>query len=137
MRAQAAFEYMLVAVIVLAFLVPLWIYTVTVNNEATNELSLSYARNAVESITNAADLVYSQGSPAMVRIKVFIPDNVISFNLTNHSITASLVYYDKETYVYADSNAVLNGSIPSGSGTYWIEVTAIDNPTYDVNIYAA
>ncbi|UCD03064.1 MAG: hypothetical protein JSV63_00295 [Candidatus Aenigmatarchaeota archaeon] len=137
MKAQAAFEYMLVVILVLAFLVPLWTYMLSVNKEASDELSLSYAKNAVESITSAADLVYSQGPPAKVRITVFIPDGVEEVNITNRTVNFRVAFSAGVTGIFALSRARLNGTIPTKRGTYWLEIEAIDHVDYDINIQQA
>jgi hypothetical protein len=137
MRAQAAFEYMLVVIIALAFMVPLWTYIFTVNNEANDELSLSYARNAVESIVSTADLVYSQGEPAKLRIDVLIPDNLQSYNITNRTVTLNILYANVVTDVFASSKARLNGTIPTTGGHHWLDIEAIEDANYDINIHEA
>jgi uncharacterized protein (UPF0333 family) len=134
MKAQAAFEYMLIVILVLAFLVPLWTYTLSVNNEASDELALSYAKNTVESITSAADLVYSQGPPAKVKITVFIPGGVQEANITNRTVALKVQYTTGVTGVFAVSRARLNGTIPTSRGTYWLEIRAVDHADYDINI---
>jgi hypothetical protein len=134
MRGQAAFEYMLVVIIVLAFLVPMWAYIIDINNDAGDELTLSYAKNAVEKIVSASDLVYTQGPPAKVRLSVFIPQGIESYNITNRTIILNVVNFAGRTTVFSTSRARLNGTLPAGSGNYWIEVRAIDDADYDVNI---
>jgi len=137
MKAQAAFEYMLVAMIVLAFLVPLWTYTMGINNEATDELALSYAKNAVESITSAADLVYSQGAPAKVRIKIFIPSGVEEANITNQTVIMKVVYSGGTTGIFSVSRAGLNGTMPVTRGMHIMDIRAVDNANYEVDIQEA
>ncbi len=137
MRAQAAFEYMLVVIIVLAFMIPIWTYIVTVNNEANDELSLSYAKNTVDAIASAADLVYTQGPPAKVRISVSIPGGVQGYNITNNTVMLEVGHGGAASDIYAISRARLNGTLPVNGGTYLIEVSAIEDANYDVNIRRA
>ncbi len=137
MKAQAAFEYMLVVIIVLALLIPLWVYTMTVNNDATDELTLSYAKNAVESITSAADLVYSQGPPAKVRISVYVPGSVDEGNITNQTVIYKVSYNAGITGIFSTSKARLNGTLPTSKGTHIMEIRAIDHASYDVDIQEA
>jgi len=137
MKAQAAFEYMLVVMLVMAFLVPLWTYTLSVNNEASDELALSYAKNAVETLTSAADLVYTQGAPAKVKVSLFVPDGVEEHNITNRTIILKVVYSGGSTGIFSTSRARLNGTMPTSRGTYWMEVRAVDNADFDVDIQKA
>ncbi len=137
MRAQAAFEYMLVVIIALAFMIPLWVYLITVNTEANDELSLSYARNAVDAIASAADLVYTQGAPAMVRIRVNMPAGVESASLTNNTIILNVRRGAGPTTVFATSRARLNGTLPTSGGSYWLDIRAVDDASCDVDIQRA
>ncbi len=137
MKAQAAFEYMLVVILVMSFLVPLWTYTLSVNNEASDELALSYAKNAVETLTSAADLVYTQGAPAKVKVSVFVPEGVEEYNITNRTIILKVVYSGGSTGVFSESRARLNGTIPTSRGTYWMEVRAVDDANFDIDIQKA
>jgi len=127
MKAQAALEYMLVVMLAMGFLVPVWIYMITVNVETDTEFSLSYAKNTVETIAYTADLVYSQGPPAKVTIQVFIPEGVESVIVTNSTISILMRYKSEFTDVFATSKATLNGTLPTISGNYQIELEAIDN----------
>lgn len=137
MKAQAAFEYMLIVMIVMAFLVPLWTYTIVVNNEAADELALAYAKNAAESLTSAADLVYSQGPPAKVRINVFIPGGVNETSITNQTVILNMMHSGGITSIFSISRARLNGTIPSTKGMYRMEVRAVYNANYDIDIQRA
>ena len=137
MKAQAAFEYMLVVMIVMAFLVPLWTYTMVVNNEAAGELALAYAKNAAESITSAADMVYSQGPPAKVSINVFIPDGVNETIINNRTVILNMMYSGGITSIFSVSRAALNGTIPSTRGMHRMEVRAVDNANYGIDIQRA
>ncbi len=137
MKAQAAFEYMLVVMIALSFLVPLWTYSMTVKNEASDELKLSYAKSATETLASAADLVYSQGAPAKVRVTVFIPEGVQEANITNQTIMLRVAYTGGNTGVFSISRARLNGTIPTRRGTYWMEVRAVENANFEVDIRKA
>jgi uncharacterized protein (UPF0333 family) len=136
MKAQAAFEYMLIVIIVLAFLIPLWSYMITVNSEASDELVLSYAKNTVDSITSTSDLVYSQGPPAKVRVSVFIPSGIQQTNITNKTVTLTVVHSSGTTGIFSQSRARLNGTIPDSKGSYWLEIRAVDHVDYEVDIQA-
>jgi uncharacterized protein (UPF0333 family) len=134
MRAQAAFEYMLVVLIALAFMVPLWTYMVTVNNQASDELSLSYAKNAADAIASAADLVYTQGPPAKVRVTVFVPSSTVNATIINGTVVFVIRNGGGQTTVYAESRARINGTLPTSGGSYNMEIRAIDDANYDVDV---
>jgi uncharacterized protein (UPF0333 family) len=124
MRAQVAFEYLVIVIIVLAFLTPLWIYLSQVKTQTVGELSLSYAKNAVKKIADASDLVYSQRLNAKVRIGVYIPRNVQEINITGKMIDMRVLSDSTLVDVFENTKADLNGSLPTNEGFYWILVEA-------------
>lgn len=136
MKAQIAFEYMLVVIIALGFMIPLWAYVTTVKIEAADELSLSYAKNTVDRLASTADLIYSQGPPAKVRVSIYIPDSMVDYNITNYTINLRVRYGNVISDVFAESKAKLNGTLPLTSGSYWMEIEAVDNANYDVFMQA-
>jgi uncharacterized protein (UPF0333 family) len=85
MRAQTSFEYLIIIAIVIGFLLPVWAYVSSMQQMNTDQLALAYAKNAVEKITDTASLVYSQGYPAKVVTRVYIPkgieESIVSDNL--------------------------------------------------------
>ena len=83
MKAQGAFEYMLIVTALLAIMIPVWVYVTNVQYQTNSQLTLSYARNTVEKLVAAADLVYSQGPPAKVNMQVYIPPDVKNITFIN------------------------------------------------------
>ena len=137
MRAQAAFEYMLIVIIALAFMTPVWIYISAVKTETYSELSLSYAKNSVDKLASTSDLIYSQGSPAKVVVAIYIPTGVEGFDITNNTVNLKVRYMDTITDVFAESRARMNGTLPTVEGNYNMIIEAVDNVDYDVWIQAA
>ena len=123
-KAQIALEYMLIVLIVLAFLVPVWLYVTSVQHETNNELTFSYAKNTVDKIASTSDLIYSQGPPAKVKVRVYIPGGVIGYNITNNTVNLILIYGTGYTDVFAVSKSKLNGTLPITRGTRWIQLEA-------------
>lgn len=135
MRAQAAFEFMLVVLLAMAFLIPAWIYITTIKIETTDELALSYAKNAVDKIASTADLVYSQGPPAKVKTSIYVPHGVSGFEMRNYTVIMAILYGNTLTDVFADSRAKLtNGTLPKAEGNYWMNIEAINDANFDINI---
>jgi hypothetical protein len=124
MRAQTAFEYMVIVIFVLAFLTPIWIYLSQVQNQTNDQFSLSYAKNAVSQIAKKADLVYSQRMDAKVKIGVYIPRGVEYVNITGNEINMRV--YSRSGYVdvFDTSIAQLQGNLPAQEGFYWVLIKA-------------
>lgn len=126
-RGQAAFEYLVIVSLVLVFMIPIWSYVTGTQQNTNTELILTYAQNAANQIVDAANLVYSQGPPAKVRINVYIPYKVTNVSIINNTVKLEVVFNGEFSDIFAFSNARLNGSIPNKQGNYKIEVEATDN----------
>jgi uncharacterized protein (UPF0333 family) len=122
MEAQASFEYMMIFALALAFAIPVWVYISSLQQSTGEELSLSYAKNAVNQITSAADLVYTQGSPAKVKLNVYIPSRVDMINITNKTVNFRILSSAGPSDVFSESVANLTGTLSSSEGMYWIDV---------------
>ena len=124
MKAQTAFEFMIIAIFVLAFLTPVWIYLTQLQNQTMDEFSLSYAKNAVTQIAKKADLVYSQRMDAKVKIEVYIPRGVQDINISGNEINIQVLSSSGPVDVFATSIAQLQGSLPTDEGLYFVLIKA-------------
>jgi len=129
MKAQSAIEYFVIAAMVMMFMIPIWVYIVTTQQQTSDELALSYARNAAKQIADAASLVHSQGYPAKINIKVYIPDGVSNVSIDDRNIKFILNTGGKETEVWYTSSATMQGEdqIPVRSGYYYLDIVSQDS----------
>lgn len=127
MKAQSSFEYLMVFALAIAFAVPVWLYISSMQHTAGEELSLSYAKNAVNQITSAADLVYTQGPPAKVSLNVYIPSRVDMINITNRTVNFRILTTAGISDVFSESVANMTGTLSSSEGSYWISVESKGN----------
>jgi len=124
MKAQTAFEYMTIAIIILAFLTPVWLYVSQVQSESAEQLSLTYAKNAVKKIAENADLVYSQRLGAKVKVGVYIPNGVEDINITGKTVIMKVYSSSGVADIFETSTANLNGTLPTDSGFHWVLIEA-------------
>ncbi|NOX71465.1 MAG: hypothetical protein GXO64_02080 [Candidatus Micrarchaeota archaeon] len=124
-KAQAAFEYMAIVVLVLVFIVPLWYYGFQTKTGVSDDMTLAYAKNTVSKIADTADLVYSQRNNASVRIMVHIPDGVTYTNISGGDIMMRVATSTGEVTVYEMSKANISGSIPTQKGDYYFTLKAM------------
>lgn len=127
MKAQVAFEYIIIVGVVITFLIPLWSYIAVVNEQATQSLSISQAQTAANRIVSASDLVYTQGPPAQLTITIFIPRGVESANLTDTTVRFRVYIGKGVTDVAAVALGPLNGSIPRREGLYRFSIKAVED----------
>jgi hypothetical protein len=124
MRAQTAFEFMVIAIFVLAFLTPIWIYLVQIQTETNDQFTLSYAKNAVTQIAKKADLVYSQRMDARIRLEIYIPRGVQDINISGNEINMKILSSSGTVDVFATSIAQLQGNLPTEEGLYMVMLKA-------------
>lgn len=124
MKAQTSFEFMVIAIFVLAFVTPVWVYLSQVQLQTNDQFTLSYAKNAVTQIAKKADLVYSQRMGAVVKIEIYIPSGVEHVDISGNEINMRTRSLSGETDVYATSIAQMQGSLPANEGLYWVLIRA-------------
>ncbi len=122
MKAQVAFEFMVMVMVLLAFIIPIWAYVSNVQQSAIQELSASYAKNAINNIADTANLLYSQGPPAKAALKIYIPEGIENVNITGSNIMFTMSATGNT--LSAVSMAPLNGTLPMQTGTYFIILEA-------------
>ena len=127
MRAQAAFEYMVIVGLVLAFIVPIWVYVATVQQQTQTELAQTYAETSLKKVANAVDLVYVQGPPAKVNTQIVIPAGISNFSVLGTNLNTlyfRIGFGSTASDVVAVTRTRVNGTIPIQEGTYTISVEA-------------
>jgi len=124
MKGQTAFEFMVIAIFVLAFITPIWVYLGQIQTQTNDQFTLSYAKNVVNQIAKKADLVYSQRMDASVKIEVYIPMGVERINISGNEINMHVSSLSGSTDVYATSSAQMQGSLPANEGLYWVLIKA-------------
>jgi len=124
MKGQAAFEFMIIVVFVLAFLTPIWIYLSQIQTQTADQFALSYAKNAVTQIAGKADLVYSQRMDARVKLEIYIPRGVQEVNISGNEINMRVLSSSGVADVFATSIAPMQGTLPSEEGLYSVMIKA-------------
>ena len=127
MRGQTAFEYMVIAIFVLMFLMPIWVYMSQIQVQTRDEFALSYAKNAVTQIAKKSDLVYSQRLDARIKIDVYIPRGIHYVNITGNEINRRIMPNAGPGDVFETSIAQLQGTLPTSEGLYSILLKAEGN----------
>lgn len=122
MLGQVAFEYLALFSIVLVILSFLTYYAQDMTEMNREEIASSNAIIAVNKIVDAADIVFTQGSPSQITLSVYIPENVNSVKSSNNVLIMKIRSGSSISDVFAISKANLNVSISNSSGTKRIKV---------------
>ncbi len=123
MRAQISLEYVFLVGAVLLVTIPLFFYGIS---EATNKIRVNQADDAVSTLANAADTVYSLGPGSRKYVWISIPSGVRSTDVNNSEIAISLGIFGGASDLHRSTKAVIVGSVPKSKGTYRIAVEALD-----------
>jgi hypothetical protein len=127
MLGQAAFEYIMMFSIALVILTFLTYYAQDVTDTNREEITVSNAIIAVNKITEASDIVYTQGKPSQITLSVYIPENVEYIHFNNSMIIIRLSSARGVNDIFSQTKADFTGSgsfISPESGTKRIIVRA-------------
>lgn len=122
-RGQISLEYVMIVGAVLLITIPLFFYAIY---ETNYKIRLNQADDAVNTLANAADTVYSMGPGSKKYVWVSIPSGVTSSLVNDATIQLTLSIFGGSSDIHASSKAVLVGSVPTGKGTYRIAVEALE-----------
>ncbi len=114
-KGQTAFEYMAIVALVLAILLPLSVF---VFNQAESQTRGKQAEIAVNSIANAADVLYAQGAGAKTTLEVYLPTGYSGKDSSIASKTISIKYFLGKDLIEASAatRANITGKMPATGG---------------------
>jgi uncharacterized protein (UPF0333 family) len=127
MRGQTAFEYLMLFSLALTILAILVLYAQQMTERNREDIIIANAITAVNKLTEAADIVYTQGKPSQITLSIYIPEKVSSIEFNNNVITMKVNISSGLSDIFASSKAPLQGSISTTSGTRKIKVIAEEN----------
>jgi hypothetical protein len=127
-KGQSAVEYFIIAAMVMMFMVPIWVYMTTTQQQTSDELAISYAKNTVKQITDAASLVHSQGYPAKINIRVYIPTGLENVTIIGNTLIFKVNTGGTLSEVWYTSSADMQGEdkIPLNEGYYNFDIISQD-----------
>ena len=132
-RGQASVEYLILVGVMLAFIIPIFYYSLT---EISNSLRINQAESAVNLIAGKIDNVYTLGSGNRETVKITLPKGTVSLGIIeNKSIELKLLIFGNQTENFKNTKANnIIGSFPIEPGVYHLQIEGLDNG--DVKVYA-
>jgi len=132
-RGQASVEYLILVGVMLAFIIPIFYYSLT---EISNSLRINQAESAVNLIAGKIDNVYTLGSGNRETVKITLPKGTVSLGIIeNKSIELKLLIFGNQTEIFKNTKANnIIGSFPIEPGVYHLQIEGLDNG--DVKVYA-
>ncbi len=131
-KAQAAFEYFILAVIVIAVSAAiLFAYS----NVTSNTTASFQAQSSVQTLQDELTKVHDMGYPAVRTLRLEIPDSVVPNRTFIENNTIQISYYSSNGIidVFRSVDFNISGALPTSPGVYWLKLMPTENDT--INIY--
>lgn len=116
-KAQAAFDYMMIAAFSLAMIIPIFYYAVTYSSDS---ITTAQAQDAVNTIAKTADNTYALGEGSLSRIQVNIPSGVQSASVANNTVLLRVRTTSGTSDIFAVTRSPISGTLPTKTGSYFI-----------------
>lgn len=130
-RGQLSVEYLLLVLIILIILGTVTIPLIGNSIDASMDVSMvSDAKTAVESISSAADIVYSNGPGSRRTMDIYIPQGT-NLNTANNIVGMNITYSQGTKFVNSTVNYRLNNATTAVSkGWYRVTVNWVIGRNY-------
>jgi len=132
-KAQASTEMLIVLAIFLIVFLGIFVSNQQNISNINIDFEITKAKIALDSIENAANLVYQQGEGAKTKAYVNFPRNIKSTLVNNQTITIQL-YAQSEIDIYRNFDFTVNGTLPESQGNHWISIQSRGSTVFIGNV---
>jgi len=127
-NSQISVEYMMIIGFVTVITIPLIIIYYTFTQESGDEITSTQILQVVKKVVDAAESVYYLGEPSQTTLKVNIPGNIASADLSyGYEVVYKVKTRSGTSDIVQNSNVNITGSLPINKGAYTITIKAISN----------
>jgi hypothetical protein len=126
-KYQSSMEFMVVIGFALLMITPVIIMYSTQRNDINDRVNSNQAFQIARKIVDSAESVYYFGEPSKTTIRVFIPRNVVAFNISRYEVIVKVRTQAGVAEIVQVSKVNISGDIPPNYGVYDIEVVAKGN----------
>jgi uncharacterized protein (UPF0333 family) len=123
-KAQIATEYVIIVGFAILIIIPLALIFSRYIMDTQSQVTSTQADRISKQIVDAAESVYYMGAPSKTTIKVYMPKDVISINITSKEITFVISTKAGPSEVSKPLAVNITGTIPSTPGMKTIELTS-------------
>lgn len=131
-RAQAAMEYLMIMGFAMLMLVPLFSLVSSYTYRSKIDLRINAMEDSLQNLAESSDMVYFQGYPAKITTDFYVPEGIVSTNITEHYFYASVQTDAGPTDLASYTSANLTGSLPDSPGSYSVKVKMIQGGVVNV-----
>lgn len=127
-EAQISVEYLVIIGFVTVITIPLIIIYYTFTQQSNEEITSSQISQISKKIVDAAESVYYIGEPSQTALRVNIPDNVLSADLSSGKEVVFRVRSGAgEADIVQTTSVNISGSLPTKKGTYVVTLKALSD----------
>ncbi|HLG24187.1 MAG TPA: hypothetical protein VI564_04645 [Candidatus Nanoarchaeia archaeon] len=126
-KSQVSTEYMMIIGFATVISLPLLIIYYDFTSSSRDSVSANQALQIARNIVDASESVYYLGKPSQTILKVNIPNNVESINLSNREVIFKMKTASGINEIVQVSAVNITGSISQSSGIHTITIVASDN----------
>ena len=126
-KGQSALEYMVVISFALLLAAPVIMRAQTSTSNLKDSKRLATAKNSLNKIQDASELVYSQGPPSQLTFSIEVPSRVVNTTVSEEQISMRLKAYNGVTDIYNIMEINVSGNIPESQGVYKMKAKAYQN----------
>ena len=124
-KSQISVEYMVIIGFVTLITIPLILIYHSFTKDSSDEITSAQAQQIAKKIADAAESVYYLGEPSQTTLKVNMPGNVVSANLSSgYEIVFKIRANSGTSDIVQNSPVNITGSLPAAKGFYTITVKA-------------
>ena len=124
MKSQVAVEFLIIVSVAFMIILPFTFYANQLLISYKDDTKISLAKNTVNKLGGSVDWVFSQGPAAKQTLEIYIPDDIYNISLENKTILFQIRTSAGVTDVFYETVPLLNGSLPTTSGYYFVSLTA-------------
>jgi len=123
-EAQISVEYLVIIGFVTVITIPLIIIYYSFVQDSSDEIATTQISQIGKKIVDAAESVYYLGTPSQTTLRVNIPGNIVSANLSGYEVVFKIRTRSGVVDIVQSSAVNITGSLPTNISTYLITIKA-------------
>jgi len=123
-KSQVATEYLVIIAVGMMILIPMIVHLNEMYVAYKDESRIASAKTTVNKIASLSNFIYSQGSPAKVVTRIYIPEGVEGIEFGSKEVSFRLRTKAGVIDVSEDTIAEIRGNLPSSPGVYNVAIIA-------------
>ena len=124
-KSQISVEYMVIIGFVTLITIPLILIYHSFVQDSSTEITSTQVQQIAQKIAGAAESVYYLGEPSQTTLKVNMPSNVVSADLSaGYEVVFRVKTTSGTSDIVQNSPVNITGSLPTAEGLYTITIKA-------------